>query len=207
MNLLAHALLAYISLDDTGGQECTGALMADFFTGQDMQRYPPGIRTGIRQHRDIDGFTDAHPNFIACRRALAAEGVPRHSAGILLDIFWDHVLASEWDRWGEPLCGLELEPFCSRIYQRLELNKDVHSPSFRRAYTWLVASSWLSSYASVDGIGQTLKGMSTRMSGNIDLSESLGILTSGYAWIQTGFSEFWPEMVEFAHSWHRDEVS
>ena len=205
MNLLAHALLAYISLDDTGGQECSGALMADFFTGQDIERYPPGIRKGIRQHRDIDSFTDAHPRSIVCRRALSNEGVPRHCAGILLDIFWDYVLASEWEHWGEPLCGLGLEPFCSCIYARLGMSQAAHSPSFSKAYPWLVGMSWLSSYASLEGIDQTLKGISSHMSGNIDLSESLGLLTDGYAWIQAGFAGIWPELVAFACSWEKDE--
>ncbi len=206
MNLLAHALLAHTSLDDTEGQECTGALMADFFTGQDIERYPPGIRKGIRQHRDIDGFTDAHPRYIACRRFIASEGVPRHSAGILLDIFWDYVLASEWERWGEPLCGLGLEPFCSLINQRLDMSKAAHSPSFSRAYSWIVASSWLSSYASLDGIERTLRGISTHMSGHIELAESIGLLTRGYTRIQADFSAFWPELIAFACSWDGDEV-
>lgn len=201
MNLLAHALLAYATLEDTGGQECTGSMMADFFAGQDAATYPAGIRKGMAQHRDIDGFTDAHPSFVACRRAIAEAGSPRFTAGILTDIFWDHVLASDWETWGKPLCGLDLEPFCAEIYNRLGQTKALHSPGFAKAYSWIVDLSWLASYAERAGIEQTLRGLSTRMSGHLDLAASVNLLTRLETPIRDSFSTFWPELVEFARGW------
>lgn len=201
MNLLAHALLAYATLDDTDGQECTGSMMADFFAGQDAENYPAGIRAGMAQHRDIDGFTDAHPSFVTCRRAIADAGAPRFTAGILTDIFWDHVLASDWETWGKPLCGLDLEPFCAEIYGRLGQTRAHHSPGFARAYSWIVDLSWLTSYAKPAGIEQTLQGLSTRMSGNLDLAASIDLLTQLETPIRDSFAAFWPDLVDFARGW------
>ncbi|MFH2115334.1 MAG: hypothetical protein ABIJ86_12595, partial [Spirochaetota bacterium] len=99
MNLLAHALLACSTLEDSTledstGLECTGALMADYFTGQNLLAYPPGIQTGIRQHRDIDAFTDHHRVFREYRQAIATAGAPRFTAGmgaaIIPDMSWHH---------------------------------------------------------------------------------------------------------------------
>lgn len=206
MNLLAHALLAYTTLNDTDGQECTGSMMADFFAGQNAEDYPVGIRAGITQHRHIDGFTDAHPSFVTCRRAIADAGAPRFTAGILTDVFWDHVLASDWQDWGKPLCGLNLEPFCAEIYSRLGKTRAHHSPGFAKAYSWIVDLSWLNSYAEPAGIEQTLKGLSTRMSGHLDLAASVSLLTDLEKPIRNNFASFWPDLVKFARGWGSDPM-
>jgi len=198
---LAHALLACSTLEDTGGQECTGALMADYFTGQDLQAYPSAIQTGIRQHRDIDAFTDHHRVFMGYRQAIAAAQAPRFTSGILADIFWDHVLASEWDSWGKPLCGLDLEPFCSGVYARLGQTRDHHSPGFAKAYPWLVGMSWLSSYAERSGIERTLMGLAGRMSGAWVLEGCIRIMDELDTPMRQSFAVFWPELVRFAQSW------
>jgi len=201
VNLLAHALLAHATLADTDGQELTGALMADYFSGQNLDDYPRGIRTGIEQHRAIDAFTDYHPVFMTCRSAIATEGSPRFTAGILADIFWDHVLASEWDTWGRRSSDMHLEQFCGAVYGKLALSATWHSPAFRQAYTWISGKSWLSAYAHVEGIERTLEGISTRMSGNINLAGTITIMTKLDTSLRNGFSSFWPELLAFARDW------
>lgn len=204
MNLLAHAILAYSTLGDTTGQECTGALMADYFTGQNLLAYPPGIQTGIRQHRDIDAFTDYHPVFMEYRQSIAAAGAPRFTSGILADIFWDHVLASEWENWGQPLCGQDLKAFCATVYTRLGQTREYHSPGFTRAYPWIVGMSWLSSYARRDGIQRTLMGLAGRMSGGGVLRGCVRIMDLLDGPMRQSFSVFWPELVEFAKGWREE---
>lgn len=201
MNLLAHALLACATLDDTDGQECTGALMADYFSGQALDEYPAGIQAGIRQHRAIDAFTDSHPAFISCRQAIAAAGPPRFTAGILTDIFWVHVLASEWASWGQRLSGLELHQFCDLVHARLGQTREWHSPGFALAYPWITGLSWLSSYAQLEGIRMSLAGISRRMSGRPRLDECVGILVALDKPIRRDFVAFWPDLVAFARAW------
>lgn len=201
MNLLAHALLAYATLDDIDGQRCTGAVMADYFTGQRLEDYPQGIRTGIRQHRAIDAFTDLHPRFASCRQAIADSGAPPHTAGILTDVFFDHVLASEWDRWGRPLCGLGLAPFEQRLYALFDGTRAWHSPVFAQVCPWIVSMSWFTAWAHRDGIRRTLSGLSRHMSGAVDLAASMTILDRLDATIRLDFAEFWPDLVNFARGW------
>jgi len=201
MNLLAHALLACHTLENTEGHERTGAVMADFFTGQRLADYPIGIQTGIRQHRDIDAFTDSHPAFVQCRQLIAAAGAPRFTAGILTDIFWDHVLASEWATWGEPLCGVDLESFSEAFYKTLELTRSLHSPSFAQAYPWIVRMSWFTSWERKDGIRRTLAGLSRYMSGSVDLAASITIMVEQDLPIRRHFGVFWPDLVAFAEAW------
>ena len=191
MNFLAHALIATLTLPDTGGQEVTGSIMADFFTGQSLEAYPGGIRIGILQHREVDLFTDSHPVFIHTRSLVAGAGAPRFTAGILVDIFWDYMLATGWDRWAAGT-GLQLEAFGAQVYRSIDATKAWHSPAFTGAGEWMMKASLLSTYATIDGIRAALAGLSRRMSGRVDLSLSADILTDHDAPIRDAFDRFWP---------------
>ena len=204
MNLLAHVLLAWATLPDTEGQECTGALMADYFPGQDLAVFPPGIRRGILQHRAVDAFTDAHPAFVELRRSIAAAGALRFTAGILLDVFWDHALASEWERWGRQLCGMDLEPFCGEAYARVGRAAEYHNPGFASIFRFLESGAWLSAYARLDGIGETLAMLSEKMSGRPDLGSCVRLLVELDRPVRSGFAAFWPELLAFARAWNDD---
>src|SRR5579885_1141988 len=69
MNYLAHLFLAR---DDA--ESLIGNLAGDFVKGPLRDRFTPGIRDGIMQHRHIDAFTDTHPQVAAFRRVL----IPDH---------------------------------------------------------------------------------------------------------------------------------
>lgn len=202
MNLLAHALIAYNSLPELSGQCVTGALMADFFKGQALDKYPYGIRLGILQHKAVDSFTDSHKEFVAVRRLIASSGAARLCSGILTDIFWDHILASAWDNYGKPYCELGLHDFCTSVYKKLVGTKEFHSPAFAHACNWITGYSWLEKYKTKEGIIDTLKGVQSRMSGQVDLVASVSLLTAIRAELEGGFRQFWPELIAFSKSWY-----
>lgn len=200
MNFLAHALVASLTLPDTGGQEITGSIMADFFTGQSLSGYPCGIQTGIRQHRTVDLFTDRHPVFIETRALIAGAGAPRSTAGILVDIFWDYILATEWDGRADG-CGYSLDGFGTMVYGCIDATRHWHSPRFSGAGDWMRTASLLSTYATVGGIRSALAGLSRRMSGNIDLASSVDILIGHEGAIRRSFGLFWPDLFDHATTW------
>jgi acyl carrier protein phosphodiesterase len=103
MNLLVHLWLAERSHSSAAGQ-----ILGDVIKGRlDSRlngRLPPAIRDGIRLHRAIDGFSDAHPAHRAMRRHF--EAPLRRYAGILVDIGFDHSLANTWPDYShESLAG------------------------------------------------------------------------------------------------------
>jgi acyl carrier protein phosphodiesterase len=88
VNHLAHALLAGPN-DDV----LLGSLLGDFWRGAPDPGWPEGVRAGVVLHRKIDVYTDSHPLVAAARSHF---GTPwRRYAGILIDIYFDHVLVRE----------------------------------------------------------------------------------------------------------------
>ncbi|MET0226353.1 MAG: hypothetical protein ABW187_07940, partial [Dokdonella sp.] len=108
LNHLAHALLA--APDD----DCMlGSLIADFLRGAIDPAMARGVRIGVALHRAVDVYTDAHPEVVAARARF--EPPYRRYAGILLDMWFDHLLAREWERYGVG----SLHAFSQRVQQLL----------------------------------------------------------------------------------------
>jgi acyl carrier protein phosphodiesterase len=142
MNYLAHLYLARHS-DDA----MLGALLGDFVfgtTGPDA--YAPPIRREIHLHRQIDSYTDAHPAVDAARDFFA-DGRRRFS-GIALDVFYDHCLAREWERWSE----VALDEFTAGFYAHLLANLPILPARLQRIAPFMAQQDWLGSYRERDNV-------------------------------------------------------
>src|SRR5215813_13839544 len=114
MNLLAHALLA-----SPDAELMLGSLIGDFVRGRVDPALPPKVRAGIALHRAVDAYTDAHAD-VAAARALFEPPFRRY-AGILIDVWFDHLLARQWARYGED----ELDAFSDRVRDLLAVNSSL----------------------------------------------------------------------------------
>ncbi len=120
MNHLAHVWLAG---DDP--EAVVGAVLGDFWRGPPSPDWSPGLAAGVRLHRRIDRLTDDHPAVVAARRSF--DPPLRRYAGVLLDVWFDHRLAVNWERHvAEPMPA-----FIARIDAALatapaELPEDFH---------------------------------------------------------------------------------
>ncbi len=151
MNFLGHLFLS--------GEEplvIVGNFMADAVKGRDLSRFDPAIQRGIRLHRAIDSFTDRHPLVVTGRdRARIHAG---RYAGVVMDLFYDHLLAANWERWHPE----RLERFAQRMYGILHIHRELLPPRTRQMLPYMVQGDWLSSYASLAGVGRALTGLSQR---------------------------------------------
>src|SRR4051812_25190324 len=97
MNFLAHAFLAFGHTD-----VMLGSMMGDFVKGPLDNRHPPDILRGLTLHRRVDTYTDAHATVALSRSRISP--ARRRYAGILIDLFYDHYLAANWQQYStEPL--------------------------------------------------------------------------------------------------------
>jgi acyl carrier protein phosphodiesterase len=187
VNVLAHALLA-----SPDAELMLGGLIGDFVRGRIDPALPPKVRAGIALHRAIDGYTDAHEE-VASARALFAPPFRRY-AGILLDVWFDHLLARQWARFGEG----DLDDFSDRVRALLDANLGVVPERMRAFAAYLGANGLPAAYRDTAMIGQALRGMSRRLSRANPLADALPVLVELHAPLQERFEAFFPELRNFA---------
>src|SRR5947208_319484 len=151
MNHLAHLFLAQPT-----AESLIGNLAGDFVKGRLGDRFPPAIADGIRHHRRVDAFTDAHPAVAAFRRVLIPEH--GHYARVISDMFFDHFLAVDFERWA----GESLPSFLSRTYALIDPHVDELPGRLRVVYPRM--RDWLPPYATIEGMHIALTNLSCRLS-------------------------------------------
>ncbi|MBL8301100.1 MAG: DUF479 domain-containing protein [Rhodanobacteraceae bacterium] len=192
MNHLAHALLAGDEAD------CVlGSLLGDFVHGRIPEGLRTGVERGIRLHRAIDVFTDAHPRIATLRSHFAAPF--RRYAGILLDVWFDHLLARDFARWSP----IPLYVFSDQVLTLLQDHDPELPPAMRRFVVYMRRGGLLAAYADSAVIGRALSGIGSRLSRANPLHEALPVLQTLDAELQAGFDQFFPHLVDFACDWRR----
>lgn len=187
MNYLAHIYLARHSADAQ-----FGALLGDFVKpGQDFH-LGREVQQEIILHRKVDSFTDTHALNLEAR-SLFQDGRRRY-AGILLDVFYDHVLAKHWHQYSDQLFGQFVRNFYASLMQRSELFPD----NLQYAAPRMVEQDWISSYVEFDGVQIAIQRMSHRLSRNGHLlRDGLQDLALHYDQLTALFFDFFPQLENF----------
>lgn len=191
MNHLAHALLA-----DPGGTEfALGSALGDFVHGRPDPDWPNERQTGLRFHRAIDRFTDAHPEVTAARRCF----VPpmRRYAGIVLDVWFDHLLVRGWDRFAtdEPLAD-----FAQRWLALLDARAGELPESLRAFLVWMHAHGLPVAYGDTATLDVVFHALARRLSRPSPIAEVLPVLQAHAGELQDRFDAFSPDLIAHAHA-------
>lgn len=185
MNFLAHIYLS-------GDQELLkiGNFMADSVRGSQYKSYPEAIQKGILLHRFIDSFTDTHPIYRQSKHRLHEKY--GHYSGVIMDIFYDHFLAKNWNKYHVT----PLEIYAEEFYILL---KEKHSWLTERAHhmvPYMIARNWLVSYASLDGLEKILFQMDRRTQQRVSMHEAMVELQTYYSEFENEFFQFFKELEE-----------
>lgn len=165
--------------------------MADSIRGNSYSEFHFSIQKGIILHRAIDTFTDAHPIFRKSTKRLHANY--HHYSGVIVDIFYDHFLAKNWNRYSE----INLSDFVDAFHESLESNFDLLTPKTKKIVPYMVAQNWLKSYETVEGIEIILGQMDKRIVHNTNLQKSIAELTEFYSEFEEEFFDFFEELQKF----------
>lgn len=187
MNFLAHI---YLSGDNDLIK--IGNFMADGIRGKHFESYPLEIQKGIILHRAIDTFTDAHPIFRQSTKKLHEKY--HHYAGVIVDVFYDHFLAKNWNTYSDE----KLEEFVARFYQSLHDNHSILSERTKGMMPYMIGHNWLVSYQTIEGINRILTQMDQRTKNESKMRFASQELTEYYSEFEAHFSEFFEELI--AHS-------
>jgi len=193
LNYLAHLYLSQSNTD-----LMVGNYIADHVKGRDYLTYPEGIQKGIKMHREIDTFTDTH--------AIPQRGKDRlynkygKYSAVLIDMFYDHVLAREWSDYSP----IALSTFSRSAYKVLKAQQHLFPPASSRTLDWMSRGDWLSGYATVEGIGRALSGISQRARFDNNMDTSVDALIEFYPEYKAEFAEFLPLMIKHLRPYFKE---
>lgn len=187
MNFLAHIFLSGQNED-----LIIGNFIADSVKGKKYLNYPPGIQKGILLHRSIDYFTDTHPVVRQSTSRLFKNY--SHYSTVIVDIFYDHFLASNWSNYSTT----PLEKYIEDFYLLLKENFSILPEPIKRFYPLMVDENWLYSYASIEGIQKILYQMNIRTKGRSKMDKAVKDLQEHYDDFAEDFKIFFPDLQEFS---------
>jgi acyl carrier protein phosphodiesterase len=151
MNFLAHALLA-------GDKPAliVGGVVGDWIKGILPGTLPDDLAQGVALHRAIDNFVESHPAFNRSRSRVSPER--RRYAGVLVDVFYDHLLARNW----AAIHQQPLHEYCAAVYGLIRDRLHDLPASAHPGLVLMAQEDWLTSYAQIEGITDVLARMSRR---------------------------------------------
>ncbi|HJV64254.1 MAG TPA: ACP phosphodiesterase [Geomonas sp.] len=178
MNYLFHL---YLSGNDP--DILTGNFMGDFVKGRLGEQWPPQLRRGIELHRAIDSFAHTQPDFNRSRlRIDRSFGLYR---GVLVDLFYDHFLASSFSTWS----GEELHDYLRRARRMVE-DRESLLPQRLRQILPVIFEEMIPSYLDTEGVGCALGRMSRRIKRSNPLAGGEKELERNYDGLREDFHEF-----------------
>lgn len=186
MNFLFHMLLS-------GEDELilVGNFMGDFVKGPLADRFPERIKQGINLHRRIDSFAGRSELFQQSRRRLDSYyGLYR---GVMIDLFYDHFLVTEWQDWSE-------EPLSDYLVRTRAVITRHHEvlPERLQKLVPMIFEELLPSYGEVNGIARALERMSRRVVRSNPLAGGEAELELHFEDLRSDFRGFVPLVRHFA---------
>mgnify|MGYP000895441540 CR=1 FL=1 len=185
MNFLAHI---YLSGEDEHVK--IGNYMADS-VGNKIDDFPSGVKKGILLHRAIDTYTDQHPVFRQGTKRL--HPIYHHYAGVIMDMFYDHLLAKNWSKYSD----VPLENYAQDFYDILRRNENILAEKTKKQSSYMIQYNWLTEYASLEGIGVILAQMDHRTKHKSGMANSVKELKQYYSEFEQEFFAFFEDMEQF----------
>lgn len=191
MNYLAHA---YCSFREPGW--LVGNMISDFVKGKKQYDYPPPIHAGIRLHRLIDTFTDAHAAVQMAKSVFRP--YYRLYAGAFVDVSFDYFMAND------PLCfasAEDLESFAQFTYQTLQNHHDVLPEKFKGMLHYMRLQNWLYHYRSLWGMEKSFGGVVRRSQHLTDSTTAFALFQQNLPFLGKCYAAFSADLWPMLKQW------
>jgi acyl carrier protein phosphodiesterase len=191
MNYLAHALIAGAADADR-----IGGVLGDFVKGPLPAGLPPDLAAGVALHRAVDSFADRHPAFAASRARVSP--LRRRVSGVLVDLFYDHLLARDWAEHGTGT----LDDYTAQLHAVLHGFHEVLPEPARDGAQRIRSHGWLPSYRDVDAVARVIDLMAVhRLRRANTLAGGIEEFHADAAGFDADFRLFLPDALAFASAW------
>ena len=183
MNYLAHSFLAF------SDEQIVGQFLEDVIANRDRFSYPKGMQAGITLHREIDTFTDSHPEIQKAKKIFSP--LVRLYSGAFVDVSFDYFLANS-------LAEKDLEIHAEKVYQALR-KYEKHLPErLLRMVNAMEKDNWLFNYKEDFGIKYSMQNVLNKakyLEKDLPVFE---IFLNNKPQLQKHFDVFFPELFEHA---------
>ncbi|AZI67232.1 DUF479 domain-containing protein [Kaistella daneshvariae] len=180
MNYLAHSFLTF------SDEQIVGQFLEDFIPNRDRYSYPEKMQQGITLHREIDTFTDAHPELHYARKIFSP--MVRLYSGAFVDVALDYFLANA-------ISENELKIHAEKVYQALRINEDFLPEKLLKMVDAMEKDNWLFNYREDWGIKYSMQNVLNKAK---YLDKSLGVyevFLSNKPQLQRHFDAFFPDLL------------
>ena len=190
MNFLAHLLLS-----PNEAKTIVGNISTDFYNWKDLKNIPPDIQVGVSLHHLIDEFTDSHSvvkqSFFLFKKDF------RLLSGVLVDIFYDYILARNFDDFA----NTTLSEFSLYINGLMQQHQNDLPDSLKKFLPTMIQENILSSYKDLSGIDKALQRIQRRLSFSVSMERALPLLEANYDSLEQHFYKFFPEIISATASY------
>jgi acyl carrier protein phosphodiesterase len=193
VNYLAHFYLAQPDKDLIFGN-----YIGDGVRGSKLVQFAEPVQRGIRFHRFIDSFTDAHELVLEAKSMF----YPTQSkfSGVVVDVLFDHLLATNWQTYSNEY----LNQFAQRCYAVIDDHNGVMPVRSERFYRYMVSNNILEQYQHREGIRKVLLGMDSRTKFSSNMAESVDVLDEVSSDLNRIFQGFFPELKRECERWRAE---
>lgn len=184
MNYLAH-----MQLSCSDDYLLMGNFLADMLDLHETEKLPVAYQQGVKLHRLIDSYTDAHPVVSEVNKLLH----PNHHkyAPVVSDVIFDYFLALNWNKFE----SRPLQSFCQMVYQVIADHMQVLSGRKWNMVEHMVADNFLMKYTNIEGMQFVFDKMSARSRYVSNFPKAIEDIEVHYDEINRLFNLFYPDLV------------
>ena len=186
MNFLAHSYLSFSE------EQLVGNMIADFVKNRDVARLPESIQKGIKLHRAIDTFTDAHPLIHEAKAPFRP--LVRLYSGAFVDVAFDYFLAN--DTAENSQC--EWQEHSQRVYAVLRRYEEFLPEVFKKVLDKMQQDDWLYNYRNEWGIDYSFRNVVNKAQFLDKTTNVFPAFLANKDFLREKYEIFFPEIKSFA---------
>ena len=186
MNFLAHSYLSFSE------EQLVGNMIADFVKNRDVARLPESIQKGIKLHRAIDTFTDAHPLIHEAKAPFRP--LVRLYSGAFVDVAFDYFLANDTTENSQR----EWQEHSQRVYAVLRRYEEFLPEVFKKVLDKMQQDDWLYNYRNEWGIEYSFRNVVNKAQFLDKTANVFPTFLANKDFLREKYEIFFPEIKSFA---------
>lgn len=186
MNFLAHSYLSFSE------EQLVGNMIADFVKNRDVARLPESIQKGIKLHRAIDTFTDAHPLIHEAKAPFRP--LVRLYSGAFVDVAFDYFLANDTTENSQR----EWQEHSREVYAVLRRYEEFLPEVFKKVLDKMQQDDWLNNYRNEWGIEYSFRNVVNKAQFLDKTTNVFPTFLANKDFLREKYEIFFPEIKSFA---------